>query len=83
MKRSSKKKSRIDLLNVPPFLDDNPSRIDCAVSSSAAGKVGAPKIVGYDQSVIELILGSHPWLPPRAVMDFAILASFNHSQPVQ
>jgi len=36
---------------------------------------GAPKNVEHDQSVIELILSSHPWLLPRAVVDFAILAS--------
>jgi len=36
-----------------------------------------------DLYVIELILASHPWLPPRMVVDFAILATFNHSQPVQ
>jgi len=33
-----------------------------------------------DLYIIELILGSHPWLNPKAVVDFAILAMFNHSQ---
>jgi len=44
---------------------------------------GAPKCLGYDHSVIELILSSHPWLPPRAVAGIALLAILYCSQSVQ
>ena len=44
---------------------------------------GAPNSLGNDQSTIELIVGRYTYLPPRTVVDFAVLDSFNHSQSVQ